>query len=238
MKTWVQGLLRYWGRELRSVDAPTRSFARGLELLHPVVAPRTVIDIGVAHGTPELYQQFPPNAFQYLLVEANPVFREDLAGLKSQLNAVVVNAFCGATAGQVRLRQYEDPRKSSAYAVTRGLNLTAEIDVPVLTLDTIVSEHGLPGPFLMKIDVEGAELDVLRGATQTLTHTEAIIAEVAVLPKYHGGADLPTLVGYLDERGFAVFDILAGTNHSRTKYLHQVDLLFTKKDAPFRTSAL
>jgi FkbM family methyltransferase len=40
--------------------------------------------------------------------------------------------------------------------------------VPVLTLDTLVSVLGLPAPTHIKIDVDGAETDLLRGAPATL----------------------------------------------------------------------
>lgn len=48
--------------------------------------------------------------------------------------------------------------------------LTGEIDVPVRRLDRVVAESSLPPPDVIKIDVEGAEVDVLLGATETLRH--------------------------------------------------------------------
>jgi len=50
-----------------------------------------------------------------------------------------------------------------------------EISVPVRPLDGTIAAERLPRPDVMKIDVEGAELDALAGAAQTLQHTRPII---------------------------------------------------------------
>jgi len=57
----------------------------------------------------------------------------------------------------------------------------AKVCVKVSTLDGILSSEGwIPGSYIdyLKIDVEGAELDVLRGATETLRRTRYIQVEI------------------------------------------------------------
>ncbi len=210
-----------------------RSFSRGIQVLKARISPQTIIDIGVAAGTPDLYKHFPSH--QYLLVEANPNFQNELQRLEKALHAVVETVFCGAKKGEVPFNVYDDPRKGSAFELTRKMGLQEQRMVPVETLDVLIAKHGLPPPYLIKIDVEGSELDVLRGATSTLALTEAVIAETAVLPKYTGGPELVDLVTLMREHGFSVFDIVAGVNHQPTQFLYQVDLIFVKTDAPFRT---
>lgn len=67
--------------------------------------------------------------------------------------------------------------------------------VPVRRLDTVIAEQALPDPHLIKIDVEGAEADVLRGAEQTLRRARPIL-----LIELHGTnaavADALDLLGY------------------------------------------
>lgn len=46
------------------------------------------------------------------------------------------------------------------------------------TLDSIVSEKGFPLPDLIKMDVQGAELDILRGAKNTQKHAQHMILEL------------------------------------------------------------
>jgi FkbM family methyltransferase len=232
MKSIFKKILKRYGRELRAVDAPMRSFSRGLAVLKPVIFPKSIIDIGVAQGTPDLYQHFPTHP--YLLIEANPLFADALQGLQTRLDAVVERVFCGANQGETQLNVYDDLRKSSAFAVHRKMLLQQQIIVPVDTLDNLVQKHHLPAPYLVKLDVEGAEIDVLHGAASTLEKTEVVIAETAVLPKFKGGPELADLVAVMHAYGFSVFDIVAGVNHHETQFLYQVDLIFVKHTAPFR----
>jgi len=234
MKALVRNILRYCGREIRSVDAPTRSFARSLEILNKVISPSTVIDIGVAEGTPDLYRCFPSQRYRYLLVEANPNYGSHLETLRTHLNATIENVFCGDKTGEAQFNIYSDPRKSSVLEIHRDLDLEEQVTIPVERLDDLVEKHQLPPSYLVKIDVEGAEIDVINGARNTLGNAEAVIAEASVLPKFKYGPELADLVGVMKDSGFSVFDIIAGANHSRSRFLNQVDLIFVKTDAAFR----
>ena len=51
--------------------------------------------------------------------------------------------------------------------------------VPLITLDKVVSENDLPGPYLLKLDVEGHELHALNGALKhCLPKAEVVILEI------------------------------------------------------------
>lgn len=135
---------------------------------------------------------------------------------------------CGESEGEVTLQIFNDPRKSSAYNVRRKLETDQEISVPVKTLDSLVKKHGLEPPFLLKVDVEGAELDVLKGASETLSRCGCVILEASVYPKFKDGPDIGDLVCYMRDQGFKLIDILAGVNHKKTGLLYQADLVFAR----------
>lgn len=233
MKLLVRTILKIFGKELRNVDSPTRSFDSGLNILSQHIKPKSVIDIGVAEGTPELYKHFPATKYSYLLIEADPHYRNNLEELGKQLQAKTVSVFCGSEHGSIKLRQYTDHRKSSRFETVRNNTLEEEITVSTETLDTLVAEHVITGPYVLKIDAEGAELDILRGAPQTINDCEAIIVEASVLPRFKGGPEFTDLIHFLTPYGFVVFDILAGVNNS-SSLLSQVDVIFVRKDASFR----
>jgi FkbM family methyltransferase len=70
------------------------------------------------------------------------------------------------------------------------------------TLDTIVKEKGYLYPDLIKIDVQGAELDVLKGASYTLSHCTYLIVELQDV-HYNQGAPLaPVTINYLQNNGW------------------------------------
>ena len=56
-------------------------------------------------------------------------------------------------------------------------------------LDTVVKEHNLPPPDLVKIDVQGSEIDVIKGAHETLKHARVLIVELQHT-QYNEGAML------------------------------------------------
>lgn len=232
MRSFAKRLLRRWGMEIRRIDTPTRSFEIGVENLKRFITPTTVIDVGVATGTPELYRHFP--SARYLLVEANPAFAEDLSRLAGRLDAVVENVFCGREQGSTELRVHSEPSKSSLYESARGLTVESVQSVPVERLDALVAKHRLEPPFLLKVDVEGAELGVIAGAEATLRSADAVIAETSIAPRFAGGTELAALVAAMDDNGFAVFDILSCFDYPSPGSLYQADLVFVRSDAAFR----
>ncbi len=231
VKHLVKALLRAMGKELRPYDSPMRTLSRAIERLKSDVAPISIIDIGVAQGTPELYRHFPTQA--YLLIEANPLFQPHLAALQKQLNAKVENVFCGAATGETTFHIYDDPRKSSQFEIGKQRPKESRV-IEVERLDNLVEKHDLSAPYLIKIDIEGAELEVLKGAQNTLQQAQAVIVETSIMPRFQGGAEFGDIVCFMKDAGFAVFDIAGGANHKTLGYLSHVDLLFVPKGAPFR----
>jgi FkbM family methyltransferase len=71
-----------------------------------------------------------------------------------------------------------------------------------ITLDTIVKEKNFPLPDLIKIDVQGAELDIIKGASNTLKYCKYLIVELQDV-NYNIGAPLaPTTIKYLENNGW------------------------------------
>jgi len=96
-----------------------------------------------------------------------------------------------------------------------------EITVPVSTLDTLVPEQTFD---ILKIDVQGAELDVINGGIEFLKRHTFVLAEVA-LTDYNKGAPLAKdVVSRLEELGFYVADCLE--EHIVGNQAIQIDLLF------------
>ena len=89
-------------------------------------------------------------------------------------------------------------------------------------------------PLFIKIDVQGAELDVLRGAQQTLAKTEVLQLEVPLLRYNEGAPTIEEEISFLSDHGFVIYDI-AGFIRPKG-HLAQMDMLFVRRESKLRPS--
>lgn len=101
-----------------------------------------------------------------------------------------------------------------------------EVPLTLRGLDEFVAEHHIKLPDLVKLDVQGFELEVLKGAERTLAHAKAVIAEVSFKEYYRGQCRFDELVTFLAARGLYVRAF--GVRTARGKSLSQTDVLFAR----------
>jgi FkbM family methyltransferase len=80
----------------------------------------------------------------------------------------------------------------------------------------------------MKLDVQGYEAEVLRGAEELLARTAALQLELSLAPVYRGQADWRSLTSELTDLGFVPWAIEPVLTDPRTGQTLQVDLVFTR----------
>jgi FkbM family methyltransferase len=191
------------------------------------VAPRVIYDIGAFHGgwTHSARKVF--SAADYFLFEANPDNALKLKETGEKFFMAALSAQDGA-AGEFYLPKNATATGASLYREKthhyEGDNVRV---IPVTTrrLDALAAEHKLPAPDLIKLDVQGAELDVLAGAGALLSGTNAIIAELSFL-SYNEAAPLIAAVNSsIDRLGFKCAD-LCEVHKSASGSVLQADVLF------------
>jgi hypothetical protein len=93
-------------------------------------------------------------------------------------------------------------------------------------LDSIMRETPFQAPYLLKIEVDGHEISVLRGADKVLDNTSIVVIEApldrALLPKFFERAN------HLLAKGFRLMDIVDLSYYNGI--LWQADLIFVKED--------
>jgi hypothetical protein len=104
----------------------------------------------------------------------------------------------------------------------------------MVRLDDLVAEHGLSEPFVIKVDVEGAEIEVLRGATELLRQTELALLEVSLFELVPGSPQLHDVVSWMHRHDFVVSDLYNGHNRPLDGSLAQLDIAFVKQNGRFR----
>lgn len=196
--------------------------------------PKTMFDIGVATGTPGFYQVF--DDVRYVLVdpltESEPFMQKICAQFPG---AVYELAGAGAAPGEAEFAVDPGFSGSSFYG---GKKLERRT-VPIVTLDGLVEKHKLEPPFIVKLDVQGYELEVLRGFTANLKHTEAIVAETNFwadrkgrgMPQHH------ELIAFMAANGFMVYDIAKLARRQRDGALAEADYVFVRADSLLREHA-
>ena len=195
------------------------------DLLLDVGANRGQFSLMARHVRPGL----PICAYEPLTEEAE-IFRRCLRGEAGvSLHCVAL----GETAGLAPMHISRRADSSSMLPIGRrqteifpDTEEVATRAVPVVPLDERAADWQAARRALLKIDVQGFELAVLRGARAALTHCQYVYVECSDVPLYVGQALFPEIADYLSTAGFR---LLSRENESFANGVPvQADALFSR----------
>lgn len=185
------------------------TFAASLAILQAKgVRFSTVIDLGCADGHFYLTHYVAgllPNSV-IVNVDANAVYEPSLKRIRDVVGGHYVIAAVSDTAGEIEMttsiHPYWNSLREPGDTYWQQINNvhTETVKVPAVTLDDLAVDLQLKPPFLLKLDIQGAELAALRGARRVLDETDAIICEVDL-------NDFAAIHASLDAAGFELFDL-------------------------------
>ncbi len=171
----------------------------------------TIIDVGANRGQFALYaaRHFPTAAL--LCFEPLPLPRERLksvVGASRPLRVFDVALSDHHGLAEFHVSKLDDsssllpmgPRQLKAFP---GTEERSTVKVTVRRLDQVLVQADLVRPVLLKIDVQGGELDMLRGAEALLGCIDAVLVEAAFVEMYTGQPLAWDVWSFLASRGFS-----------------------------------
>ena len=201
--------------------------------------PKVILDVGASNGlfAEEAWRYWPDAAIHCFEPEPDYVKQlERRAATDSRLK--VCGALVGATA---------KPEQTYFHLMGGSTVLQENTDRPedptticgpprtsrMITLEGYCEEHAIRPEFL-KIDVQGYELEVLKGAECILPSIEVILTEVNHTELFKGVPLAAELIGWIAQRGYALHDICNFMRRPRDNALWQSDMIFVKHTSGLR----
>lgn len=183
----------------------------------------TVIDVGVCYGTPELMKIWGDK--RHVLFEPVSEFSEKIIHNYRNITHELHTLAVGDSSGQIGLKTISaiDGMSISHSQMTKeSSDDSASIRVvPKVTLDDFLVGRTLEQPYLLKIDIDGQELSVLRGASETLKKCSIVIIECQ-------SKELTQRIQAVQAAGFDLFDLAEPCYYDKAFW--QCDAVFVRKD--------
>lgn len=195
-------------------------------------APRVIIDCGANVGRwTRMAREVFPGALVHL-VEPQPACADVLEPFVRRLGRAQLHAVAVTAPGVSRVRMIG--RGTGASVAPAGPPGADELECPATTLDALLAGRVAGADrALLKLDLEGHEIAALRGAERLLDAVEVVIAEFQLYEI--GGNGLPVfgdVLRFLEERGYAFFDVACLSGRRRDRRLRMGDAVFVRSGTP------
>jgi FkbM family methyltransferase len=160
------------------------------------------------------YQQV--GARDVLWIEGNPDMIPRLTANVAPYDHRVVQAMLGSEPGRTVSFHVSNNDSMSSSLLDLGTHSIAEPGIVYVgdqshrlqTLDAVADASGFIGADFLNLDLQGYELECLKGAERVLEHVRTVYVEVNVDELYRGCVLLPELDAWLNARGFEAAEVL------------------------------
>jgi FkbM family methyltransferase len=214
---------------LHETHAPDWQVFAGVLDRHDI-AIATILDVGVASGTPDLYEAW-PKAKLYLF-DPTAASLPHMQAIAAGRRAEIFNLALGDRDGTIELHEAAVHASSTVLAEKSGGGAVAR-PVRMARFDDLVTSFARPA--LCKIDVQGAELIVLRGMERAMPNIDVFVLEMSI----RGSAAAPdfhALHTFMVEHGFALHDIVGMLRRPYDNSLGHIDGVYVRRDSPLRAT--
>ncbi|HOW27028.1 MAG TPA: FkbM family methyltransferase [Elusimicrobiota bacterium] len=230
-------------RQEQSNEWPEAGLSAALQLLKPLGSGETVmVDVGAHRGeTLKSFSAMCGTPFLYVGLEPNPAVFKDFESVAAEVRSPARRVTClpvasGPRDGETRFLLMRQSAVGGILPAVKGLServptgdheVDRQIRVKVLTVASLVREMSLKKIDLLKIDTEGYDLEVLKGALPLLTEKSvgAVMTEVFFVPYREGQAFFWDIAVFMAELGFH-FVNLYDTRETTQKRLYTGNALW------------
>lgn len=192
----------------------------------------TLIDIGAAEGafflTRKHFNLFP--RARHFFIDAMEENEHLYNKISSCFEADFAITALSCLEGSVNMRI--DPNFYNTHIISVQNTEYSQIRaIPLTTLDRLVQGRALKPPYILKLDVQGAELDVLRGALATLAQSVIVTTEIQIFLERD---NIVELLAFMQGMGFVLFDLTDQGYYPSNNVLYQCYATFIPKAMDFR----
>jgi|HubBroStandDraft_1064217.scaffolds.fasta_scaffold00062_25 FkbM family methyltransferase len=145
----------------------------------------------------------------------------------AQEGMVTINVACNSVSSSVlpMLENHARAAPDSLYTDTETVRLA--------TLDSLTAGYFVrKSSAFLKVDTQGYESEVLKGAPLTLARVIGVQLELSLIPLYTGQLLMPELLEFMREAGFDLWAITPAFTDPRNGRLLQVDAAFFRRVPP------
>jgi hypothetical protein len=114
-----------------------------------------------------------------------------------------------------------------------------QLRLPMATLDGLIARSAsrqlADSTVLIKLDVQGFEVEILRGGPRMLRAAELVILETSLLPYNEGGVLFSEVVQFMANHGLVVYDFCGQFRRQTDHTLFQTDVAFARFESELRS---